>query len=340
LNSLLPPQHRILLALYFIMKVAIIVCLLTANGRVLGGLVNPHWKGTAAEAGAEEPAEPSNPSEPAFPPPKSVAELEALGYKVTLLNADPMVYQFDDLLTDNEVDFLISNAAPLLERSTGGMEREVSDYRTSSTAWLQGPSHFGSSAVESLKGKVSEIMNVPILNQEHLQVLNYQPGQQYKIHHDWVHEHETVPCGPRIATFFFYLNDVEEGGGTHFPELDLLVKPMKGKAILWYNAFMDKPLRLDMRVQHAATPVLKGEKWASNLWVHIHDFITPFDNGDLNVMEKTGNETTPDAPDLDKGCIDEHKGCAMWAYSGECEANPNYMSLWCRMSCKTCKDEL
>ena len=38
-----------------------------------------------------------------------------------------------------------------------------------------------------------------------------------------------------------------------------------------------------MRTQHAATPVVKGEKWASNLWIHVNDFITPFDNGDLYV---------------------------------------------------------
>ena len=49
-----------------------------------------------------------------------------------------------------------------------------------------------------------------------------------------VPEHETVPCGPRIATFFFYLSDVEEAGGTHFPDIDLLVTPVKGRAVLWY----------------------------------------------------------------------------------------------------------
>lgn len=171
-----------------------------------------------------------------------------------------------------------------------------------------------------------------------MQVLNYQPGQQYKIHHDWVHEHETVPCGPRIATFFLYLSDVDDAGGTHFPDLDLLVEPVKGKAVLWYNAKPDKPLRMDMRTQHAATPVGKGEKWASNLWIHVNDFITPFDNGDLFVMETTDDNGDGAAthPDMSKGCVDESKQCEMWAHTGECDANPAYMKVWCRKSCSSC----
>jgi len=37
----------------------------------------------------------------------------------------------------------------------------------------------------------------------------------------------------RVLTFQSYLNDVEEGGGTRFVYQDYLVKPAKGKTLLW-----------------------------------------------------------------------------------------------------------
>ena len=37
-------------------------------------------------------------------------------------------------------------------------------------------------------------------------VVRHTPGPQqyYRQHHDWVPEHSSAPCGPRIATFFLY----------------------------------------------------------------------------------------------------------------------------------------
>ena len=56
-------------------------------------------------------------------------------------------------------------------------------------------------------------------------------------------------------------------------------------------------------------------------------------------MEKNGDEEQTQ-PDMSKGCVDENNECAIWAKSGECEKNPNYMSSFCRRSCKTCKAEI
>ena len=45
--------------------------------------------------------------------------------------------------------------------------------------------------------------------------------------------------------------------------------------------------------------------------------------------------------DIDDACIDEDEGgmCKRWAKDGECEANPGYMLLKCRRSCKVCESE-
>lgn len=38
----------------------------------------------------------------------------------------------------------------------------------------------------------------------------------------------------------------------------------------------------------------------------------------------------------DVGCVDEDEGCAKWASKKECEANPAFMTLFCKSSCKVC----
>lgn len=37
------------------------------------------------------------------------------------------------------------------------------------------------------------------------------------------------------------------------------------------------------------------------------------------------------------GCTNNHASCASWARSGECEANPSFMSANCRASCAECE---
>lgn len=70
-----------------------------------------------------------------------------------------------------------------------------------------------------------------------------------------------------------YLNDVPAGGETSFPRWRngetseaAKVKPEKGKALIF---FMQNPDgNLDDLTHHAGLPVVEGEKWFSNLWIH------------------------------------------------------------------------
>lgn len=78
----------------------------------------------------------------------------------------------------------------------------------------------------------------------------------------------------RFATLLLYLNEGMVGGETSFPRWlngkthDVLrVKPEVGKAILFYNVLPDG--NYDERSQHAAKPVIKGEKWLTNLWIWV-----------------------------------------------------------------------
>jgi len=67
---------------------------------------------------------------------------------------------------------------------------------------------------------------------------------------------------------------VDDGGETHFPKLNLTVKPRKGSALLWPSILNDKPEYIDERTSHAALPVKKGTKFAANVWIHLRDFVT------------------------------------------------------------------
>ena len=86
--------------------------------------------------------------------------------------------------------------------------------------------------------------------------------------------------GVRLFTFFIYLQDVGlVGGATHFPNLNITIKPKAGSALLWPNV-RDGDLRMaDMRTEHEAQPPIEGIKYSANLWLHQYDFRGPNTHG-------------------------------------------------------------
>lgn len=87
----------------------------------------------------------------------------------------------------------------------------------------------------------------------------------YESHHDYIPIDKKRQIGPRILTVYLYLNDVEEGGGTYFSELDITVMPKLGRAVLWPSVLNDEPEKKDRRTRHQALPVTKGEKYGGKL---------------------------------------------------------------------------
>ena len=73
-----------------------------------------------------------------------------------------------------------------------------------------------------------------------------------------------------------YFSDVEEGGETFFPRLNVSVKPQKGSALLWPSVRNRSPnSEIEDLTIHAALPVKKGVKFAANSWIHLRDYRTP-----------------------------------------------------------------
>ena len=90
--------------------------------------------------------------------------------------------------------------------------------------------------------------------------LTFQP------HYDYSRREKDLYNNRRIATWLSYLTTVEQGGGTVFTTAGIHVRSISGSAVFWYNLLPNGSG--DIRTRHAACPVLKGNKWVSNKWIH------------------------------------------------------------------------
>lgn len=206
----------------------------------------------------------------------------------------PWVISFDNFVTDEECDKLIElghmvgyarsrDAGEV--KADGSFEDIVSEGRTSSGAFCSYPSNCrGDDVAQRIHDRIAKVTGIPAGNSEDLQILKYEVGEKYGIHHDFVDQQLLHQCGPRILTFFLYLNDVEEGGETVFPYLGISVKPKKGAALLWPSVLSSAPRQRDMKTAHEAKPVIKDRKYGVNSWLHMYEYVdlpcgfnTPYD---------------------------------------------------------------
>jgi len=216
----------------------------------------------------------------------AVADFPDLGPRA--VSRDPWVVVFDTFLSDAEVDALVRGSAKEGFQASvdagprqpdGSFKPIVSSARTSETAWCVTEQCSGDPDVRNVTKRIEAVTRVPYTNSEYLQVLHYEPGQYYVSHHDYIPDHNLMPCGPRLYTLFLYLSDVEEGGATKFNHLGFEVQPKKGRAVLWPSVLDADPFAADRRTQHEAMPVARGAKYAANAWIHMYDFKTPFKVG-------------------------------------------------------------
>lgn len=173
---------------------------------------------------------------------------------------DPKIAILGNVISDAECDELIRLSQNRMNRSKIGSRHEVSDIRTSSSTFL--PEDDITTRIEK---RLAHIMNVPVEHGEGLHILNYKQGQEYKAHYDYFKSKVQAKNNPRISTLVLYLNDVEEGGETYFPHMNLAVSPQKGMGV-YFEYFYSDP-EINERTLHGGSPVTNGEKWAATMWV-------------------------------------------------------------------------
>jgi prolyl 4-hydroxylase len=194
------------------------------------------------------------------------------------LHAAPLIRRLPGVIHPLVLDTVINLAAPLVQRSqivdarTG--EVRADPMRTSSHVTLSPRQH--DHVLEALERCISRVSGMPALNGEFLQILRYQPGEEFRPHVDYFNEsgagayQSLADGGQRAQTVLIYLNDDYTGGSTCFPELQLDIKARRGDLLHFHNLGADGLGHRDSL--HAGMPVMAGEKWLLSQWIRSESY--------------------------------------------------------------------
>ena len=184
----------------------------------------------------------------------------------------PRIVLLGNVLSGDECDELIRYGEQRLQRSpvvsdTDGAT-QVHAHRTSRGAMLQ---RGETELVSRIEARLAALTQWPVENGEGMQLLRYEKGNEYRPHFDWFDPALPGPRrhlergGQRVGTVVMYLSDVEQGGGTSFPNVGLQVQPKKGSAVFFANT--DVYRVPEQNSLHAGEPVEKGVKFIATKWL-------------------------------------------------------------------------
>lgn len=202
--------------------------------------------------------------------------------KINVISNDPYIYYIDEFITDEECEFIINKSKDNMEKAKVAYVSEEEEKkitspnysdRTNDSHWID---HNDYPIMLQLCKRISKKISCNYRDFEKFQVIRYKEGQKYNYHYDaWDHNNKDYyekycsELGNRKTTVLCYLNDVEEGGETGFDMLSdgppTLIKSKKGRIVVFYNLNDDGSL--NMKTRHSGLPIIKGEKWAFNLWL-------------------------------------------------------------------------
>jgi hypothetical protein len=105
------------------------------------------------------------------------------------------------------------------------------------------------------------IPNSPLIS--NLTLKRYRPGQQerFQLHFDAINH-----VANRYLVLLWYLNDVEQGGETRFPQLDVTIPARAGRLLMFPPYWM---------YQHEGLPPLSGDKYILSTYLLFIDPSNP-----------------------------------------------------------------
>lgn len=200
--------------------------------------------------------------------------------KVEQAFLDPVVLILKHSITEKASNGLKALATPTLSRAKvfdpkNGSAAVETEHRTSKNTWI---SPMTNPLVDALYRRIHMFTELNMTSSEHLQMNNYGLAGHYDRHFDYAEEKEMdkfESLRNRLATFMVYLEAPEAGGATVFPNANISIFAEKGDGVFWWN--LKKSGKGDKRSLHAGCPVLSGEKWVANAWIHekFQEFLRP-----------------------------------------------------------------
>ena len=171
-----------------------------------------------------------------------------------------------DFLSPEECAMLMRTIDAGSRRSTLLTESNDPNFRTSDSCDLDR----WSPEIQPLDERVADLLGIEPQFGETMQGQRYAPGQQFRAHHDYFHEGERYWAdmeqqgGQRTWTAMVFLNTVEQGGATWFPQAGVRFKPNAGQLVAWNNMNPDgSPNKLTL---HEGMAVVRGTKYIITKW--------------------------------------------------------------------------
>jgi prolyl 4-hydroxylase len=193
-------------------------------------------------------------------------ELDGEGNPLRVVPGEPLsdrphVMLYRGAFSTGECEFLRILAEPTYQRagvvmSPGDTVRAFVRTADGSTIhWL-----IEDPATHTMNRRLAALTGTDVSRGEPLQILRYQPGQEYRPHFDWLDVGNR-----RVMTALIYLNDDYGGGETAFTKVGLKVKGRPGDVMVFRSQGPDG--KLDPLTEHAGLPVLRGTKYLGSRWI-------------------------------------------------------------------------
>lgn len=180
--------------------------------------------------------------------------------------ATAQVFYLLDFVTDAECTALIELIDRHRRPSTLLSAASDPNFRTSESCDMD---RF-SPLVQPIDERIAALLGIAAPHGETMQGQRYGPGQQFRAHHDYFHADQPywprmeAEGGQRTWTAMLYLNDVDEGGATWFPQAGIRIPPKKRMLLAWSNMAPDGSP--NPHTLHEGVAVTKGTKYVVTKW--------------------------------------------------------------------------